>query len=748
MRFFVKFFCLVPAVMLTLAACGGGDSDKNSNADTTAPTDTMAGDSEISGDDVIAEDNLTPADITPADESNPPVVCDPACNFNAGEYCSADFFCEPVACTYCIKNKDCGEGETCFQFEYANGDSGSFCTSECAGDGDCAVDQACDSDSKRCVPLADCAVDNCGDGAAGDPCVYEDVVNGDCGQCQDGLTCYGIAPSQTASCETDKDCVLAGYDAELNPDCANGLCSASYCVAKCVDFKCDAGFEPVSAGLGKCVCIPLSVGTGAAGEACPIWNVHFEVESCGPDLTCLGIPAEEQEGDPTDGACETIADCDGYFGFLSPADCVDGYCGTSFCSPQCDENDNCENGFFPIDVSGTCFCAPTEVGDSAAGEACPIFDVNPEADACQGGLSCLGVAPDADTDECSTAADCDAGAYPGGAVCVDGHCGTSFCSAKCDAEAECESGFEPISVSDKCYCQPTQTGDGMPGDACPFGVSNDGEDYCDGALNCFGINADETVPCEDDSDCANPPYAGNAVCVDGWCGTSFCSEKCGADNTCDNGFEPLTYENFGIEKCNCVPEIPTGDAPVGDPCPIYNVNTDADFCAEDLVCVGDVAMDGAQSCETAGDCDDGTLIGDALCTLGYCSSSVCLAACTAGSTLCAEGAPYFYGDCFCQPANAVGTANAGDACPFFTVNAEAKACKKALVCGGIAASPDNADCESPDDCDGADYPGVIECIDGKCASSLCMAQCTEGACADGFETLETESDLCFCLPTA
>lgn len=748
MRLFAKFVWLVPAVILTLAACGGGDSDKGSEADTVAPVDTIDGDIDSPGDDIVAEDNQTTPDVTKIDETEPPESCDPACNFNAGEYCGDDLTCQAVACTYCIKNKDCAAGETCFQFEYANGDSGSFCTTECAGDDDCAADQACDGESSKCVPLADCAVDNCGDGGAGDPCIYEDVVNGDCGQCQDDLTCYGIAPSENASCDTDKDCVLAGYDSELNPDCVNGLCSASYCVAKCKDFKCDEGFEPVSAGLGKCVCIPLSVGTGEAGDACPIWNVHFEVESCGPGLTCLGIPAEEQEGDPTDGACETVADCDGYFGFLSPADCVDGYCGTSFCSPECDENDDCENGFFPIDVSGNCFCAPTEVGDSAAGEACPIFDVNPDADACQGGLVCLGIAPDAETDECATAADCDAAGYPGGAVCVDGHCGTSFCSAKCDAEAECDSGYESINVSEKCYCQPVQTGDGMPGDACPFGVSNEDADFCDGALNCFGINADETVPCDDDSDCANPPYAGNAICVDGWCGTSFCSEKCGADDSCDGGFEPLTYENFGIEKCNCVPEVPTGDAAAGDPCPLYNVNTDAEYCGEELACVGDVAMEGAQTCDEAGDCDEGTLLGDALCTLGYCSSTICMAECAAGATLCADGAPFFYGDCFCNLAFEVGTGDAGDACPFYTVNAEAEGCKKALVCGGIAASPDNDDCDAPADCDAADYPGVIECIDGKCASSLCFGQCADGECGDGEDVLETESGLCFCLPSA
>ncbi len=751
MRFFVKLTWLVPAVILTLAACGGGDGETNDGTDTVAPADTVAEDTVLPDEDVVAEEDnvVPPQDVPPVDETDPPETCDPACDFNAGEYCADDLTCQMAECTYCLKNNQCGDGETCFQFDYANGENGSFCTTECAGDDDCGVGEVCDGDPKHCVPVAACGVDNCGDGSPGDPCAFDMNVNGGCGECQADLTCYGIAPAEASPCETDQDCVLAGFDSSLNPDCVNGLCSASYCVAKCVDFDCDEGFEPVSAGLGKCVCIPLDTGNGEAGDACPIWNVFFEVENCGPDLTCLGIPAEEQEEDPTVGACETSADCEGYFGIQSPTDCVDGYCGTSFCSPLCDENEECEGDFGPIDVSGTCYCAPFEFGDSAAGDPCPFgADINPDADLCQKGLSCLGIAPDDESDECESAADCDAGAYPGGVVCVDGHCGTSFCSPQCDDEAECEEGFAPISVNDACLCQPTLTGDGMPGDACPFGVSNDDADYCDGALNCFGINADETVPCDDDSDCANPPYAGNATCVEGWCGTSFCSPKCDQDNECEEGFEPLTYEDFEIEKCNCAPEVPTGEAVAGDACPLFNVNVDADYCMEDLECVGDVAQEGAEACETAEDCSAGTLVAEAVCTLGYCASTACLAVCEAGATLCGDGAPYFYGECVCDLAFTVGEAAVGEACPYFTVNADANTCVEDLVCGGVAIFDESAECETADDCDGADHPGVIECLDGKCGSSACFGQCTDGECADGFDTLETDNELCFCVPTA
>lgn len=654
MRLFVRFTWLLPAVMLTLAACGGGDGDK---ADVTAGTDVLndilPGETVVPDADALTEDKVTPPDVPVADETSPPPVCEPACDPDAGEYCDADQTCLPVTCTYCIKSNECGDGGICSQHKFSNGEWGSFCTAECTSDADCDSDRACLGDPKRCVPRAVCAVENCGDGAPGDPCAFDELVNGNCGECQDDLTCYGSAPLAQLPCETAKDCVLAGFSPADNPDCVDGLCGRSYCVGKCVDFDCSDGFEPMSAGLGNCVCIPVDVGTAEAGDPCPIWNVFFEGEHCEPGLNCLGIPAEAQEDDPEEGKCETSSDCDDYFGFLSAGDCVDGYCGTSFCSAECDDNAECEEGFFTIDVSDTCYCAPTD-----------------------------------------------------------------------------------------------QIGDGMPGDPCPYGVSNEDADYCDEALNCFGINAEETVPCEDDSDCANPPYAGNATCIDGWCGTSFCSEKCNADDECDDGFEPLTYESFGIDKCNCVPEVPIGEAEAGEACPAFNVNTSADHCADGLECLGDVAAEGAETCTKAADCTAGSLVGEATCTQGFCASSLCLATCTAGDTLCADGAPYFYGECLCHVDYMAGDSEVGDACPLFTVNTDADTCQADLVCGGNAVSPDNDDCESVDDCNADDYVGVIECNESKCASSLCMAQCTDGECDEGFEVIETEADLCFCLPAA
>jgi len=40
-------------------------------------------------------------------------------------------------------------------------------------------------------------------------------------------------------------------------------------------------------------------------------------------------------------------------------DCVDGICGFSFCSPECDVMGNCPQGFVGQDFGGTCHCIPS-----------------------------------------------------------------------------------------------------------------------------------------------------------------------------------------------------------------------------------------------------------------------------------------------------------------------------------------------------------------------------------------------------
>jgi len=227
---------------------------------------------------------------------------------------------------------------------------------------------------------------------------------------------------------------------------------------------------------GTCYCIPMPVGTSAAGAACPIFNVHPTADDCQSGLTCLGI---EAKSDGT--ACTTDAECP-KTEFIGNPQCVGGFCGTSFCSPRCDDHNRCTGAFSPIEVgdgSGgtTCYCAPTEVGTSVAGAPCPFGTMHAAASLCAAELICLGITPSDTTAACTTAADCPKDLFFNNAECVGGHCGASFCSPYCDDNLRCGSGFVPEGIGTTCLCTPTLVGATPALGPCPSGKSNADKGY-------------------------------------------------------------------------------------------------------------------------------------------------------------------------------------------------------------------------------------------------------------------------------
>ena len=943
------------AAAVLLVSCGGGDGNTSAQ-DTGAGQDVTTSDSQSDLAEDLAEQDSADPDMIDPDTGKPETVvppkqCEPGCTFSDGEYCDLEALeCVPITCDYCLKDKDCGTGLTCLSAKQANNVWVNFCTSDCMDDDDCPEGFSCSGDPAMCMPKASCPIDDCGDGQMGDPCAHDGGANASCGGCDDGLKCLGMNPTPQFVCDSDQDCVKEGLAPVENPDCVSGKCGNSYCVGNCDSGECPEGFMAYSPSFGKCYCVPVEFGAGEAGDPCPVFNVHFEEDACGPDLSCLGIAANPDPDDPDFGTCDTVADCDPSDWFLNP-DCVEGYCGTSFCSPQCEENDECEDGFYPMDVGGTCFCAPHEVGDADAGDPCPIFGMNSDADACQAEFVCLGISPDESSVSCNENTDCAPNSYPGGQICEDGHCGSSFCAPKCtqkeeDGELidECIEGFEPISVGESCYCipmyigdaeagdpcplgningssdecvedlmclgdhasessvvcdkaadcpdsyagttacfngkcgssacsaecdemgdcsagfvpwllgggfcycipgdagnvaageacaffnvhtdqgacdadlacfgfgasadvagdectedgdcdlgdypgnpyclngycvtsfcapkcdenydcppgyntidipdnpcycQPVQTGDSAAGEACPFGMVNDDADFCMAEYSCLGIPANETVPCEVDGDCAYQPYVGNPLCLDGWCGTSFCAPKCDENKECGEGWEVLEIGDEGKEKCYCQMSY-TGMAETDDPCPLYNVNSNAEYCLLGLECLGSPASEGAEECVLDTDCPPDLFIGDPMCFLGYCGSSVCVPPCATGG-VCESGGPWLFGEsgCFCMSDLAEGDGVMGDACPWFNVNADASVCGAGLACTGYGAFSGGDECTEAADCPN-DYTGVVDCVSGTCGSSYCAAPCDEsGECTVGYEAITAdETDECWCTVPA
>jgi hypothetical protein len=169
---------------------------------------------------------------------------------------------------------------------------------------------------------------------------------------------------------------------------------------------------------------------------------------CASGLACLG-------NDNT-GSCPggSVAEC-GIPDVQNP-DCVNGVCGFSHCSPRCDAQGNCETGYVPTDLGGTCYCVPDVTGSAQAGDPCPFGDVNATADFCAAGLACLGFPADGQAGKCPGGDPVECIDIPSNANpdCVGDNCGASFCSEECDAQGNCPAGFWPQEIGGTCYCIP------------------------------------------------------------------------------------------------------------------------------------------------------------------------------------------------------------------------------------------------------------------------------------------------------
>ena len=704
---------VVPALMVAASSCGGDSSGQDVPSSVIdvlfdVPTSETR--------DPGPADHATTVDPGTDTSDVSPSACSPACVYMDGKYCDeAAKECKDQSCTPCLRDADCEGGMTCLDFAFDNGVKGSLCSKVCAADGDCPAGFTCGGDPKMCQPRAACPA-NCGTGAIGDACL-KDGVNAVCGACGQDLTCIGSAPIATTTCQIDRDCLAQGIARDRHPDCVDGKCGSSICAASCLSTACPEGFMKFQPNFAACWCVPA--GKAGAGVACPVFNVNVDADSCAEFLTCLGIEAK----DTTD-ACTVDADCsrNNYYG--NP-ECVGGRCGTSFCSPGCKTDGTCEKDFAPMDVGGTCYCIPLAVGNGPAGAPCPIFNVHGTADYCPSGLACLGVEAKSDGTACTQDSGCPKAEFMGNPQCVDGFCGTSFCSSQCDDRGRCSGETQPIDVGGDCFCAPVEVGTTTAGQPCPFSGIHVAASACAAGLICLGIPpSDTTTACTTSIDCPANDFFGYGECAaNGHCGGSTCSPYCDDMARCGAGFQPALVG----ATCLCI-SVAIGTSQAFEGCPVGKSNSTASPCAANLTCLG--ISDDNRSGLCAVDADCALTNGD--CVDGLCGYSYCSPYCDDAGA-CAVGTPFQLGTgtCLCAPAETTGTAVFGEACPDLNVNLAAPACVDGLDCGGIWSFAGSATCTTVADC--PTVPAVPwDCKLGHCGYSWCQKTCDDtGACPAG-----------------
>jgi hypothetical protein len=545
------------------------------------------------------------------------------------------------------------------------------------------------------------------------------------------MTCKSIVCSP---CTKSKQC---GADATCTAQTFSDGSKASICSKACkADADCGGGFSCSNLKcLPKVPCpAPTCDGAGKAGDPCAKDGIHAECGSCDAGLTCAGQAISAK--------CETAIDCvtGGLSPLINPVCQADGTCAYTYCTSKCAADGTCPDGFGPVLSLLSCFCEP--VGTAKAGAACPIFNVNPDAEECGAKLTCLGIPADDQGDTCAKDEDCASEGFLAAGDCVEGRCGLSFCSPRC-AAGVCADGFAPIDVSGTCFCGPVPVGKAKPGEACKSGDVHPTADHCAGGSVCFAFGGGDTADdCAEDKDCPKSAYYGNPTCVNKKCATSFCSPYCDAKGECGDGFVP-EKDSLG---CFCIPHE-TGSSKAGDGCPFGDINPAADYCQKGLSCLAFTATETSDACTTEADCAPSLYLGKPACVKGKCTSSFCSGACDDKGGCDIGFMPIEVGDaktCYCAPKH-VGTASEGEPCPIGKVNAEANGCKAELDCVGSFSDSDKPDkCTKAEDCP-ADYKGTKDCVDGECASTFCAARCdADKKCPTGFEPWGDPD--CFCAP--
>jgi hypothetical protein len=207
----------------------------------------------------------------------------------------------------------------------------------------------------RCASecVLNCTGRCCGDNGCGGTCP---------GDCPADYVCnHDTCGCEPTSCTTNADCMATQC-------CRNGVCVGMNCgELECgPDPVCGKECGPCPADRecvdGKCVIVEL----GQLGDPCPFDNVNEAAGLCEESLLCVGDPADGVGGRTCPGG--STAECIEYLDIVEEIelleerniDCVNGNCGISFCTYECDNEGRCPLGFLPQNVNDTCACIPEQ----------------------------------------------------------------------------------------------------------------------------------------------------------------------------------------------------------------------------------------------------------------------------------------------------------------------------------------------------------------------------------------------------
>ncbi len=600
---------------------------------------------------------------------------------------------------------------------FAAGCSGESSNGETCSDGvknqnetdvDCGgICTKCENGS-GCVVGSDCVSGNCSSGtceslgaSCDDGVQNQDETDIDCG----GQKCDGCAEGKR--CNADGDC-------QGGMSCQDGACGGG-CVPQC-DGKCGGAGDDCGGTCEEC-----PSGKWCDGQTCKTCNADTH---CGDD--CVDCSSQDTNKACVDGACgctlasdckeaETCRNgsCVSVSECQSQDDCYLGdWCDAGQCV-SCDSDEHC--GFDCVDcsshvqnkacVDGKCACIDDM--DCADGESC-------ESGQCTGCVpNCDGKCGGAD-DGCDGLCNNDC---PVGQTCF----GDQRChSSSCELPSDCPDEF--ICYEGNCrYAACIIDGDCYPGEKCLGGLCTIPECSLDSDCTDGDWCSDYMcVPCDSDAHCGPACFNCTDPSIGGSCGEDAMGNMtciCQSDQDCRDGL--WCDQDMGLcAECNF-------DTHCGPDC--INCSTQAN----NKVCVN-----GNCGCVSNGDCANGDICQDGICT--GCMPD-CTGKCTGGDDGCGGTCQQECGQGLWCNSGTCETCSADDHCGPFCQDCTDGAINgdHCWESGGgyYCACFDASGCTSGYYCDGGAPAGICtECnTDAHCGESCydCASANTNKACVNG-----------------